>query len=324
MIVVPGKNEADFSSLTIESEDDLWYLYNIIDNGDLVRSVVMRRVEQQSDMTRSKETSRKPITVTITVEDTSFQDFSGMLKILGKVIVGPEDAIGSHQSVNIEPGSTLDLMKGHWTPEQKKMLKEAEEQKLTSGTYFIACDEDEASLYQLRTYGIKPLGKVESGRTGKYFETKETAGDYYQRVGEMVLRYVPKRSQLIVLGSPFTAEKMARSLQSMNTQQLNIAFFNTNRTDEGAVYEFLRGEKGGEVLKNSRITRDASIVNEFLIHLKSDGKAAYGYGQVRKNIEMGAVDTLLITDKEFRTQRGRELLELASASSAAIHVVSAT
>lgn len=322
MRVSKSGNSDEFLTLTVETEDDLWYLSNIIEPGDQIRATVMRRVEQQSDMTRSKETGRKPMTVTVSVESCTFQDFSGVLKVLGTVSSGPEDAVGSYQSININPGTSIDIWKPAWSQEQRNLLKEAEEQTFSEGTYFISCDEEEAQLFQLRTYGIRPLGKVESGRTGKYYDSADTTAKYFENVRELVRKYVPKGSVLIVLGSQFTAESLTKQLSSDNSMMLKIIFFPTSRTDEGAVYEFLRSEKGAETVKNARIARDASLLNAFLIHLRSDGKATYGYEQVKGSVELGAVETLLITDREFRTSRGRELLELASNSGATVHVIS--
>ena len=86
MRITEQENEDGFTGLYMQDLDDLWYLQNIITPGDHVRMTTLRRVEKKDDMTRSKETARKPVTLTITVESIQFQEFSSNLKILGKIV----------------------------------------------------------------------------------------------------------------------------------------------------------------------------------------------------------------------------------------------
>ena len=45
--------------LVPENLDDIWHLYNVIDEGDLVRGVTFRTDEQKDDKIRSKKTEKK-------------------------------------------------------------------------------------------------------------------------------------------------------------------------------------------------------------------------------------------------------------------------
>ena len=46
-----------------ENLDDIWYLYNIIDEGDLVRALSYRTDEQKDDKIRSKKSTKKKISL---------------------------------------------------------------------------------------------------------------------------------------------------------------------------------------------------------------------------------------------------------------------
>ena len=45
MRILEGEKDVEFTSLHVESDDDLWYLHNIISPGDRVKMTVMRRLE---------------------------------------------------------------------------------------------------------------------------------------------------------------------------------------------------------------------------------------------------------------------------------------
>ncbi|RLF40325.1 MAG: mRNA surveillance protein Pelota, partial [Thermoplasmata archaeon] len=57
-----------------ENMDDLWHLYNIIDKGDLVRALTFRTAEQKGDKIRTKKGEKKPMVLTIRVENVEFHD----------------------------------------------------------------------------------------------------------------------------------------------------------------------------------------------------------------------------------------------------------
>ena len=45
--------------LVAENLDDIWHLYNIIEEGDLIRAVMFRTDEQKDDKIRSKKAEKK-------------------------------------------------------------------------------------------------------------------------------------------------------------------------------------------------------------------------------------------------------------------------
>ena len=198
MRIIDGKSKNELK-IHVDSDDDLWYLKNIVVPGDQVKMTTLRRVEKQQDLTRSKETSRKPVTVTISVENVEFQDFSGILKILGTIMAGPEDIMGMHQSFNVASEENFTLLKENWTLEQDKLLSEAVENKFSDKFYFITLDDESAQLILLRSYGLQEIGKIESHKTGKDYDTDSHEGAYYREVVESSRRMFPEESTIKIL-----------------------------------------------------------------------------------------------------------------------------
>ncbi len=321
MRLLENDKEPDFTTIHVDSDDDLWYLRNIISVGDSVKMSVMRRLEKQQDMTRSKEVPRKPVTLTITVESIEFQEFSGTLRVLGMVTAGSEDALNQHQAFAISPGETFMIMKKSWTSHQKELLDEALENKFSDRFYFVALDDEEAYLIGLKSYGLQHIGKIDSHKTGKDYASDYSEEKYLKEVYDSLRRMLPENANLIVLGAGFTREKFLKTARGSQTK-FNLVSYPTSRSDEGAVWEFLNSPESDTILENFRLSGDARLVDEFLARLKTTGEATYGFDSVKKAIEEGAVDVLLLSEEKFRTDEGRALLELSENFATKVHIMS--
>ena len=98
--------------VTVESNDDLWYLSTVVEPGDSVSGRTMRKIKVGSS---EKEAIRKPVFLAITVEKVEFSESTDALRVLGSIIEGPEDAPkGSHHSFNVEINSRITIVKIKW------------------------------------------------------------------------------------------------------------------------------------------------------------------------------------------------------------------
>lgn len=317
-----SRDDREWITIHVDADDDLWYLKNIIDPGSLVRMTTLRRMEKQQDMNRSKETQRKPVTATITVETLEFQEFSGNLRVLGTVVQGPEDITGLHQSFSISPGDTFDLMKSQWTQEQKKLMDEAINNRFSDKFYFITVDDEAAQLILLKSYGIQSLGRIDSHRPGKDYESEYSDNVYFREIVDAARRMFPDDSTIIILGAGFTREKLVEAFRSYGGLKFRILSFPTTRSDSGAVWEFLNSTDSDSLFKDLRISSDSKLVESFLRHIKTDQLAAYGYGEVLKSVQNGSAETVLISEDKFRTNEGRDLIDIARNFGTSVHIMS--
>lgn len=321
MRIIEDDKVPEYTSIHIDSDDDLWYFRNIISPGDKVRMTVMRRLEKQQDLTRSKEVPRRPVTLTIEVENMEFQEFSGILRILGTVVQGTEDALGQHQSFSLSPGETFMLSKENWTEHQKKLFQEGLENKFSDKFYFVTIDDEEALLISLKSYGLQNLGKIESHKTGKDYASDYSEEKYLTEVYQSLKRMLQENASIIVLGSGFTREKFIQHARSLQTK-FNLISFPTARSDEGAVWEFLNSPESDSILQDFRLSGDTRLVDDFLTRLKTTQEATYGYDSVKNAIELGAVEVLILSEEKFRTDEGRRLLEIADDFATRVHIIS--
>ena len=84
-----------------ENLDDIWHLYNVVEEGDLVRTVTFRTDEQKDDKIRSKKAEKKRMKVGIRVSEVKFHEFSDRLRIHGSIEECSQD-LGSFHTLNID------------------------------------------------------------------------------------------------------------------------------------------------------------------------------------------------------------------------------
>lgn len=307
----------------IEGIDDLWYLQNIIHPGDRISTIVHRRTEKQDDMNRSKETDRKPVKVTATVEKLEFQAFSNRIRILGTIVAGPEEIIGEHQSAIIEMESVLEIQKESWYTSERKMFKEAIESRSRVSAVFAVLDDDEASVFVLRSYGLQPMGHLESGRSGKSYQTSYDEKTYLSSLAEMLKSVVNTSAPLIILGPGFTRDHFVDFLRTLpEFSGFKISSSAASRTDDQAVYEFLSSGEALKTLRESRLAEEKKIMEGFLRSIGNGNLGTYGTTEVEKAIDMGAVSDLLVTEETSRSTEVVRILEKATSTGGKVHIFS--
>ena len=101
----------------------------------------------------------------------------------------------------------------------------------------------------------------------------------------------------IVIGGPgFVKDKLVEDdYLHKELQERVIATESIGHSGEGALKELV--QKAEESIDDSEAVREKKMVNEFFDHLKSeDGKSEYGVEQVKQALDMGAVETLLVSE----------------------------
>ncbi|VVB90777.1 eRF1 domain 3 [uncultured archaeon] len=73
--------------------------------------------------------------------------------------------------------------------------------------------------------------------------------------------------------------------------------------------EVLRRGAVDRIMQESRIGREAILIEELMKEISIDGKAAYGIAEVRNAQSLGAVETLLITDELLRSERETDSID---------------
>ena len=87
------------------------------------------------------------------------------------------------------------------------------------------------------------------------------------------------------------------------------------------VQEALKEGIAPQVLQNSRVAYETTMVEEMLSEISKEGNYAYGPKEVENALLAGAVKVLLVTDKLVREKKVDELLKIASEKKTEIVII---
>ena len=112
--------------LSLESEDDLWHLSNILDSSSKVKMRDQRKVKMEFG--ERTEATKINVTLTLAVEKAEFHEYLNTLRIGGKILESSKEDIplGSYHTFSAQPGDKLTIFKQF----TKIDLKRIEESKI--------------------------------------------------------------------------------------------------------------------------------------------------------------------------------------------------
>jgi len=293
------------AKLQVENLDDLWYLSQLMDPGDQLRGKAYRKIKLSSSAEKSK-VEKKPITLTICVEKVDLSDSS--LKVNGTVLTPTEDIPkGSYQSITLEPSSILTLNKSTWFKFQTERLNEACSQKI-KGILIVVLDRETAIFALTKNYGYDVLAKLD-GDVQKKDERNVAKSSFYDDVIKAIQTYLSryKLDSVIVASPAFWKEELLKRVSPELKKKIVVA--TVHSVDESSIKEVLRRDEIQSILKEERISKEMVVIDQLLKEISKNGRAVYGIRDVSKASDVGAIETLLITDSKIKEHRDKDNYE---------------
>lgn len=175
----------------------------------------------------------------------------------------------------------------------------------------VTLDKREATVAILKGKRYEVVGHFTSGVAGKTraggqsqrrFERlrEEAEHEFYKRVSERMNQLlVPLEEKLkgVIVGGPGATKNyfLNTGLLDHRLKEKVIASVDASYTDESGIRELV--QKSEEVLRDTDLMRERSIVNEFMAEIAKGGLAAYGQKEVEEALETGKVKTLLLSEE---------------------------
>lgn len=289
--------------LEAEDIDDLWYLSQLIDEGDVVRALTQRKIKLTDKEGASTAAFKKTVMLSIIVEKLGFHEYTDVLRVSGKVNEAAEDIpSGSYHTLSIEPSTKLTIIKQKWLKYQLERLDEASKDK---GSEILICafDRDEANFAILTKQGYRILAEL-SGSMEKKADTSAQTGDFYGEIiallGEYAERYKVKS---IILASPaFWKEDLLKKIEDKSLRA-KITLATCNAVGKSAIGEILKRPEIKNVLKDERNARELELVDKLLEAISKKGAVAYGLLDTKSAVAAGAVQTFMVTTSFINSRK---------------------
>ncbi len=309
-------------SIRIDGGDDLYYLDQALEMGDLLGAQAMRRVETKDDMVRADSLPRKRVYLVISVEEAEFQPFTEALRVKGTIVDGPPDVKGHHTQV-VEPGDIVDLTKRAHLEDALEVLSEAEKASRTPQMIAVSLDDTEATVFRVREYGIEEVETLNAGSGGKRHSGEGRWDMYMASIVETVTPMFRQGMPVLVVGPSFIKEMASAHLKDALGPGARIFPINASAGGAAGLREAMAGGPAlQDVIRESRVVAESGLVSELLARVGRGYGATYGPSQVRRALEAGAASDLLISDEVFRTEEGKDLMGSAKASGARPTIIS--
>lgn len=210
-------------------------------------------------------------------------------------------------------------------------LEDMAEQQDSYG--LMVLDRREATFAILKgkkTRIIKHLNSTVPGKHGKGGQSamrftrliEQAVHEFFVEIGETAnLAFADKGIKGIVIGGPGPTKFLFINGGFLfnNVQQKVLGNVDTSYTDEFGIREV--EEKSGEFIKEMEVNEEKELVDEFIKEAVTDGLATYGYNEVKKALQDGKVNKLLVSE-DLEEKIIEELTGLAEQMGSIIEMVS--
>jgi protein pelota len=282
-----------------ESTDDLWDLSHVVEPGDVVHGDTTRR-QRRDDEVRDSGGQREAMRIGLRVADIEFDRFADRLRIGGEIIhASQEDAVGHHHTLNVEPRAEVDL-ETRLKADQDDRLERAVEGTDRPDVAIATVEEGAVAIHTVAAHGTNEYAAF-SGTTGK----GDDANDRTNLFAALANALEHLDPDAVILAGPGFTKQDARDVVVDRAPDLadRIRTVDTGAAGERGVHEVLARGAVDDVREETRIAREAELVDELTDRLATGDLVAYGPGPVSEAAELGAVDHLLVLDEALRRER---------------------
>jgi protein pelota len=318
------KGEITFKT---ENLDDLWYLSQIVEPGNLIRGKTERKIKIGGEEQRNAKVVRKTIFLKLEIEKIEFHKYSDMLRVSGTTMEGPEDVPkGSYHTFNVETNTVITIEKKEWLKFQLEKIDEAVSTK-QNNILLVVFDREEAFLALLKQQGYELLSQIK-GEVQKKEENHQAKGGFYKEVvKKMVELDQNKKFDNIIVASPgFWKEYLLKECPEELKKKITQA--TVSAVGEQAINEVIKRPELQKVLEQDRISKETKLVDELLTNISKDS-ACYGMKETNEKINSGAVKELLVTYSHIQKTREEQkykelenLMKLCENMDGTIHIIS--
>ena len=305
MKIIELDEKRNFLKVKIDNMDDLWILSRLIDVDDIAAAETTRIIKKEE----AQEGSRKKMYAKIKIKKVDFKKQTDVLRLLGTIIEcsSPDVPHGSHHTITLEPGDKLELTKEfkRWHIER---LKEAEESAKRPKILLCAADYGDSTIAVLREFGIEYLTDISKTLPGKEDEAYEKNREAYIEDLAEVLEQTAKNqnlSKIVVGGIGFFIEHFKKEAEKYPHLK-NGFFVKISHSDKTGINELIKRGIVDQVVKSNRISEETKLIEKFFEEIAKKNLAVYGINEVKKAVEYGAVETLLVSDSLINEYKEKE------------------
>ncbi|OIW11318.1 hypothetical protein TanjilG_20467 [Lupinus angustifolius] len=313
-------NQTGTAKIIPEESDDLWLLYNIISQNDVVSAETTRKVHLESS-NKSTTASRVKLTLHLKVTCRDFHKDSSTLRIQGRSLdANPYVPQGSFHTFTLELNKPFEIRKKVWDCDAVEALREsAEKVSCAEGDLVVVVMQQKHAEIYLLGKGVTTLcSKIEGSSltSGRKASFKGPGNAFFREVFGSITKHVDfKLVKSVVIASDGSTKEEFRRFLLLEAKRLRMKSIEENKSRIVVVGLECNNNKGNDHLKE--VLGDSTVMNSIkdskvgieiramrelwdMVCNNSD-RACYGPKSVESAEKMKAIETLLINDDVYRS-----------------------
>ncbi|KAI3658780.1 hypothetical protein MP638_002580 [Amoeboaphelidium occidentale] len=311
------KNANGVVKLCPEDSEDMWHIYNLLRHGDNIKATTVRRIQSES-ATGSVDSHRVKLTLTVAVEDVFFDTQAGALRINGRVTEENQHVkMGSYHTIDLEENRNVQIIKQEWDSLDLSRLRDACDVAKKAEVAAVVMEEGLSNVCLLTENMTIVRQRIEVNipkkRKGSTNSTDKAMEKFYDQTYQALLKNVDFGVvKVMLIASPgFYKEKflefILREAQKNENKMIlsnrdKFLLVNCSSGHKASLDEALKDERVQKRLSETKYAQEIRALEEFFSVLNDNpDKAFYGLKHVQKANELGAIKTLLLTDKLFKS-----------------------
>ncbi|RMW37409.1 MAG: mRNA surveillance protein pelota [Nitrosopumilus sp.] len=289
-------------SVIPEDSDDLLNLRRIIKQNDKVIGDTTRVLKQDKDYSRPDKGERIKIRIALTVEKISLDDVLDRLRIGGTISESSNESVphGTHHSFILKINDGITISKKKWLPFEKNLLESSNNQV---GFVLVAIDTGDSGIARLRGTHLEFMPNIYSGSGGKRYKTNFNIEKFFEQVQQAISTILKEGDSIVIFGPGETKKRFANFIQkSQNLQKFKVQVVEgIDSGGEDGIYTFTKSNTMKEIMSDSKLAKASSIIDE-VMHLanKKSKKFTMGYNETFNANQMGAVESMVFSDKAIQ------------------------
>lgn len=298
-------------ALVPEESDDLFTLRRVIGRGDMIIGDTSRAVKQEKEFSRPDKGERVKIRVALDVEKISIDEVVDRLRVQGTISESDNPSVskGSHHSLTLKIGDAVTLIKKNWSDIEQKLIFGKKDH---STFLLVAIDTTDCGLGRLSGTHLKLLPNMYSGASGKRYKSKFNIQDFFKDVQSAISTLIRDGDNIVIFGPGETKKRLANFLSevpSIKGHKVQVVD-GIDSSGEDGIYTFIKSDIMKQTLDTSKIAKVSAILDETMARAnKKSNKFTMGFDETAKANEIGAVESLVFSDKIFEKQDEDKIIE---------------
>ena len=302
--------------LVAEENEDLWHAFNLIRAGDKVTANTFRKVSR--DAGTGTESERVKLRLTLQVETIDYDAEGSQIRLKGRNLTETEHVkLGAYHSLELELHRSFVISKEVWDKLDLARLQLCTDPAASADVAILLIGDGIAQLCLIgRTCTVKKA-KIEvqmpRKRGAAIAGLEKAQKTFHERVFDAVVQHIDwEVVKCLVIAGPGFAKDAFKSYLDLESQRQEVRSLLLNRSKivlapastpyYHSIQEVLSSPSISTLIKNTKAAQEVAMLDQFLAMLGNEpARAFYGPGHVFAAHELGAIQTLLISDSLFRT-----------------------